>query len=46
MMFPIKLIAQKVDIFPSDGKHQFARTGQLAFHHLKAARKPPNPQDQ
>ncbi|MBI2675841.1 MAG: triose-phosphate isomerase [Candidatus Aenigmarchaeota archaeon] len=36
-MTPIKLIAQKVDIFPSDGKHQFARTGQLAFHHLKAA---------
>ncbi len=37
MMIPIKLIAQKVDIYPSDGKHQFARTGQLAFHHLKAA---------
>lgn len=36
-MIPIKLIAQKVDIYPSDGRHPFARTGQLAFHHLKAA---------
>ncbi len=36
-MNKIKLIAQKVDIYPSDGRHPFARSGQLAFHHLKAA---------
>ncbi len=33
----IKLIAQTVDIFPGDGKHPYARTGKLDFHHLKKA---------
>jgi len=31
----IKLIAQKVDIFPGDDKHPYARTGELGFCHLK-----------
>lgn len=33
----ITLIAQKVDIFPGDGSHPHARTGQLSFFHLKRA---------
>lgn len=33
----IKLIAQAVNIFPGDGKHPFARTGELSFYHLKKA---------
>ena len=33
-MYPI---AQKVDIYPEDGKHPFARTGELSFYHLKNA---------
>jgi len=31
----IKLIAQIVNIFPGDGKHPYARTGELGFWHLK-----------
>lgn len=31
------LIGQKVDIYPNDGKHPFARTGDLSFYHLKKA---------
>lgn len=31
------LIAQKVDIYPGDGKHPFARTGDLSFYYLKKA---------
>ena len=33
----VKLIAQAVDIFPGDGKHPYARTGKLDFHHIKRA---------
>jgi len=31
------LIAQNVNIYPGDGKNQFARTGELGFYHLKKA---------
>ncbi len=31
----ITLIAQKVNIYPGDGKHAYARTGELSFMHLK-----------
>jgi len=31
----IKLIAQTVNIFSGDGKHPYARTGELGFWHLK-----------
>lgn len=30
-------IAQKLDIYPDDGKHQYARTGELSISHLKKA---------
>jgi len=33
----IKFIAQIVNIFPGDGKHPYARTGELGFWHLKKA---------
>lgn len=33
----ISVIAQKVDIYPGDGKHPFARTGDVSFYHLKKA---------
>ncbi|MDD2807363.1 MAG: triose-phosphate isomerase [Patescibacteria group bacterium] len=31
------LIAQNVNIYLGDGKHQFARTGDIGFYHLKKA---------
>ena len=31
------LIAQNVNIYPGDGKSQFARTGEIGFYHLKRA---------
>lgn len=31
----IFLIAQDVNIYPGDGKHPFARTGEVGFYHLK-----------
>lgn len=31
------LIAQNVNIYPGDGKNQFARTGEIGFYHLKKA---------
>ena len=33
----INLIAQNIDIFSGDGKHRFARTGQIGCFHLKKA---------
>ncbi|MBI3335291.1 MAG: triose-phosphate isomerase [Candidatus Portnoybacteria bacterium] len=33
----ISVIAQKVDIYAGDGKHPFARTGDLSFYHLTKA---------
>jgi len=33
----ISVIAQKLDIYPEDGKHPFARTGELSLFHLKKA---------
>lgn len=36
-MEPIFLIAQNVNIYSGDGKHQFARTGEIGFYHLKKA---------
>lgn len=31
------VIAQNVNIYSGDGKHQFARTGEIGFYHLKKA---------
>lgn len=33
----LTLIAQEVNIYPDDGKHPFARTGEISFYHLRKA---------